>query len=124
MRTMFTVAGVMSIAGLIGVTLVTSTPAAVGCLSVVVFFWQFVTMYWALPPLLADSASVGKVGSLMNLGSQIGAVISPIVVGYIREWTGGFAYAMYYFVAISVLFIVVSGLIRYDRSLTPQKGTG
>lgn len=118
LRTMFTVAGVMSLAGLVGVTVVGSAVAAVACLSVVVFFWQFVTIYWALPPMLANAASVGKVGSLMNLGSQIGAVISPIVVGYIRQWTGGFAYAMYYFVAISVLFVIVSALIRYDRGLT------
>lgn len=117
LRSLFTVSGAATAVGLILVTVISTPLLAVLLLAAVLFFQQWQSMYWSLPGSLSDPHSSGRVGSAMNVGSQVGAVVSPIVVGFLVQWTGSFTLAMYFFVACAILFIVASLAIRYDARL-------
>ncbi len=48
---------------------------------------------WTLPGILVPNSSTGKVGGIMNFGSQISAIIAPVITGYLASWTHSFAAA-------------------------------
>lgn len=48
---------------------------------------------WSLPGILVPTSSTGKVGGIMNFGSQISAIIAPVITGYLTSWTHTFAAA-------------------------------
>lgn len=63
---------------------------------------------WTLPGLLAPTSSTGKVGGIMNFGSQISAILAPVVTGYLTSWTHNFAAAF----ALAA-FLLLLGTISY-----------
>jgi MFS family permease len=48
---------------------------------------------WTLPGILVPTSSTGKVGGIMNFGSQISAIVAPVITGYLASWTHTFAAA-------------------------------
>jgi ACS family D-galactonate transporter-like MFS transporter len=48
---------------------------------------------WTLPGILVPNSSTGKVGGIMNFGSQISAIMAPVITGYLTSWTHNFAAA-------------------------------
>lgn len=48
---------------------------------------------WTLPSILVPTSSTGKVGGIMNFGSQISAILAPVITGYLTSWTHTFAAA-------------------------------
>lgn len=48
---------------------------------------------WTLPSILVPTSSTGKVGGIMNFGSQISAIMAPVITGYLASWTHNFAAA-------------------------------
>ncbi len=48
---------------------------------------------WTLPGILVPNSSTGKVGGIMNFGSQISAIMAPVITGYLASWTHNFAAA-------------------------------
>ncbi|MGB8481564.1 MAG: MFS transporter [Acidobacteriaceae bacterium] len=63
---------------------------------------------WTLPGLLVPASSTGKVGGIMNFGSQISAIIAPVITGYLTSWTHTFAAAF----ALAA-FLLLIGTISY-----------
>jgi ACS family D-galactonate transporter-like MFS transporter len=63
---------------------------------------------WTLPGILAPAGSTGKVGGIMNFGSQISAIIAPVITGYLTSWTHTFAAAF----ALAA-FLLLLGTISY-----------
>ena len=63
---------------------------------------------WTLPGFLAPANSTGKVGGIMNFGSQISAIIAPVITGYLTAWTHTFAAAF----ALAA-FLLLLGTISY-----------
>lgn len=48
---------------------------------------------WSLPSILVPPTSSGRVGGIVNFGSQISAISAPIITGYLTSWTHNFAAA-------------------------------
>jgi ACS family D-galactonate transporter-like MFS transporter len=63
---------------------------------------------WTLPSLLVPISSTGKVGGIMNFGSQISAILAPVITGYLASWTHNFAAAF----ALAA-FLLLLGTISY-----------
>lgn len=63
---------------------------------------------WSIPSLIAPRESVGTLGGIMNLGSQISAISAPIVTGYVAQSTHSFFWAF----AVAAIFLVV-GIAGY-----------
>jgi MFS family permease len=63
---------------------------------------------WTLPGILVPTSSTGKVGGIMNFGSQISAIIAPVITGYLKHWTHTFAAAF----ALAA-FLLLLGTISY-----------
>ncbi|AIR87733.1 MFS transporter [Pseudomonas cremoricolorata] len=53
--------------------------------------------FWALPPKLLAGAGAGAAGgiALINTMGQFGGIVSPVMVGYIRDMTGSTTPALY-----------------------------
>ena len=63
---------------------------------------------WTLPGILVPTSSTGKVGGIMNFGSQISAIMAPVITGYLATWTHNFSAA---FALAAVLLMV--GILSY-----------
>ncbi|MGS0943071.1 MULTISPECIES: MFS transporter [Pseudomonas] len=61
--------------------------------------------FWALPPKLLAGAGAGAAGgiALINTLGQFGGIVSPLMVGSIRDWTGSTTPALYVIAALSLL---------------------
>lgn len=64
---------------------------------------------WTVNPDTAPKQIVGLSGGVLNLVTQIGAITTPIVIGYILQRTGSFDGALIY-VAANGLMVIVSYL--------------
>ena len=42
---------------------------------------------WSLPGILVPASSTGRVGGIMNFGSQFAAISAPIITGYLIHWS-------------------------------------
>jgi MFS transporter, ACS family, D-galactonate transporter len=64
---------------------------------------------WSMPSLIAPKESVGTLGGIMNLSSQIAAISAPIATGYIvtvtRSYSGAFV------AAAMVLSVGIAGYV-------------
>lgn len=57
------------------------------CLAVAFFFAEFtIGPFWAIPMDVAPRYS-GSASGLMNVGSALAAAVSPLVAGYVIQWT-------------------------------------
>ncbi|MES2222908.1 MAG: MFS transporter [Acidobacteriota bacterium] len=63
---------------------------------------------WTLPGILVPTSSTGKVGGIMNFGSQISAILAPVITGYLTSWTHTFAAAF----ALAA-FLLLLGTLSY-----------
>lgn len=61
--------------------------------------------FWALPPKLLAGAGAGAAGgiALINTLGQVGGIVSPVMVGYIRDMTGSTTPALYLIGMIGLL---------------------
>lgn len=117
MRTLLGTAGVIVVAGLVGVIFVESSLAAVVLLSVVLFFLRWVGLFWSIPALLGGRKNAGILGGSMNLFGNINGFVTPIAVGFIVGLTGGYTWALAYFVGAAVVMLVSVLTLDYSRRL-------
>ncbi|WP_459206365.1 MFS transporter [Pseudomonas sp. MLB6B] len=68
--------------------------------------------FWALPPKLLAGAGAGAAGgiALINTLGQFGGIVSPVMVGYIRDVTGSTTPALY---LIGVVGLLAAGLLYW-----------
>jgi len=61
------------------------------CLAAAFFFAEFtIGPFWAIPMDIAPRYS-GSASGLMNVGSALAAAISPLVAGYVIQWTKNYS---------------------------------
>ena len=95
---------------------VRSASAAVICLSLGFFFAEFtIGPMWAIPMDIAPQFS-GSASGLMNIGSPLAAIVSPLVFGYVIDKTGN--WNLPFLGSISIL-LIGSVLAFWMR---PEKG--
>ena len=66
--------------------------------------------FWTLPPrLLVGAGAAGGIALINTLG-QVGGIVSPVMIGWIRDSTGSTTPALY---AIAAVCVVAAGLVRF-----------
>jgi MFS family permease len=95
---------------------VRSAFAAVICLSLGFFFAEFtIGPMWAIPMDIAPQFS-GSASGLMNIGSPLAAIVSPVVFGYVIDKTGN--WTLPFLGSISIL--LVGSIVAFW--MRPEKG--
>lgn len=117
MRSLLGAAALIVTAGLVGVTVVPDPIVAVVLLSVVLFFLRWVGLYWAVPSILGGRTNAGVLGGAMNLGGNVAGFLTPIVVGLIVGATGGYTWALLYFVGSAMIMLVSVVTLDYSKRL-------
>lgn len=117
LRTLLGSAGCVVVAALIGVTLLPDPVTAVILLSTVLFFLRWVGLLWSVPSILGGRDDAGVLGGAMNLSGNIAGIVTPTVVGFIVGATGGYGWALIYFVGAGVLMTVSVIALDYSRRL-------
>ena len=63
--------------------------------------------FWALPPKLVTGAGAAGGMALINTLGQLGGLVSPVMVGSIRDFTGSTTPALYMIAALCLLASVL-----------------
>jgi len=74
--------------------------------------------FWALPPKLVTGAGAAGGIALINTPGQLGGIVSPVMVGRIKDISGSATPALYVIAGLSLLcaLIVMAGLPQALRS--------
>lgn len=72
---------------------------------------------WSIPSLIAPKESVGTLGGIMNVFSQLSAISAPIATGYIAEATHSFYWA--FAAAATFLLLGVAGYAFFLGRIEP-----
>jgi MFS family permease len=93
------------------------------CLSVAFFFSEFtIGPMWAIPMDIAPRHS-GTASGLMNTGSALAAIISPLIAGYVIDKTGVWELPFIGSIGLLLLGSILAFWMRPDRELD-DPGTG
>jgi ACS family glucarate transporter-like MFS transporter len=81
---------------------------------------------WAVVADTAPREATGLYGALFNIFGNIGAITTPIVIGYIVAVTGSFAWALVYVGVNALLAVIAYTLIAgpFERVQLTQSDTG
>jgi MFS family permease len=94
------------------------TGAAV-CLSVAFFFSEFtIGPMWAIPMDIAPKFS-GSASGLMNTGSALAAILSPLVFGYVIDKTGNWELPFLWNIVLLLLGAVLAFWMKPEEALDP-----
>ena len=116
-RTLFGIAAILATMSIFFVAYVTDPVGVVALLSATLFFLRWCGMYWAIPSALAGREKSGFLGGCMNLGGNIAGILTPLIVGFIVQYTGSYFLALMFFAAAGVALLICSTLIDYSRKL-------
>jgi ACS family tartrate transporter-like MFS transporter len=83
----------------------------------------YLPAFWALPSLfLTESAAAASIG-LINSFGNLGGAVGPSVVGFVKQATGQYRFALWYLgasVTVSAIIIVSLGIGGRPRSADPN----
>ena len=94
-------AGYMYSQAIIALAIVAISMAGIG-------IYGFKAPFWTLPSLFLTGAAAATGIALINSVGNLGGFIGPVVIGWIRESTGSYAYGLYFLGSLSVLASIVS----------------
>lgn len=117
MRSMLGASALIVTLGLVGVTIVGDPITAVVLLSVVLFFLRWVGLFWSVPAILGGPTNAGVLGGAMNLSGNIAGLSTPIIVGFIVGATGGYTWALLYFVGSAIVMGISVLTLDYSKRL-------
>ncbi|WP_313811630.1 MFS transporter [Glutamicibacter sp.] len=117
MRSMLGFSALMVTLGLVGTTIIADPITAVVLLSTVLFFLRWVGLFWAVPATLGGRKNAGVLGGAMNLSGNIAGFLTPIIVGLIVGATGGYTWALLYFVGSAVIMGIAVISLDYSKRL-------
>ncbi|CRK85033.1 MFS transporter [Neobacillus massiliamazoniensis] len=117
MRTMLSIAGLMTALSIFLLSKSTSVTMAITTLSFALFFLRWGGLYWSVPAAISQREHIGTVGGCMNFAGNIAGVITPIYIGLIVSTTGSYFLALMVFVFAGLLLATVSSLINYNKKI-------
>ena len=110
-KTMIGVSSLVSMVALLGVAFVSSLGGAIALLALTLFFLRWIGLYWSLPGTLVARSRAGLFSGVMNMFSNIGGIVAPIVVGLIVAATGAYFWGLIFFAVCAFLYFVFSMMI-------------
>lgn len=76
---------------------------AIAILSFAFFANAFANIGWVLLSDIVPAKVIGTIGGFFNISGNLAGIVTPIIMGVILQYTGSFAYAMYYISAVSLI---------------------
>ena len=112
-----------SLAFMLPILFVHDVTMAAICLSAAFFFSEFtIGPMWAIPMDIAPKYS-GTASGLMNTGSALAAIVSPVIAGYIIDKTGVWELPFIGSIVLLLLGAMLAFRMRPDEELTiPAQG--
>ncbi|MBK1787239.1 MFS transporter [Prauserella cavernicola] len=117
MRTLIGVSALIATAAILAVAFVSDTTVAVVLLAATLFFGRFLGLYWSLPGTLTIRSRAGVLGGMMNLFSNIGGIIIPIITGFVVSATGSYFTGLIIFAGCGLVYLACSLAIDYSKKL-------
>ncbi|MFP5113926.1 MFS transporter [Bacillaceae bacterium C204] len=117
MRTMLSIAGIMTALSIFLLSKSTSVTMAITTLSFALFFLRWGGLYWSVPAAISQREHVGTIGGCMNFAGNIAGVLTPIYIGVIVSLTDSYFLALMVFVVAGLLLATVSSLINYNKKI-------
>jgi len=66
-----------------------------------------IPIFWTLPPKILTGAGAASGIALINTLGQIGGIVSPLMVGSVKDWTGSTTPALYVIGGLCVLCAIL-----------------
>ncbi|WP_066289935.1 MFS transporter [Bacillus sp. FJAT-29937] len=117
MRTMLSIAGIMTAIAIFLLSRSTSVTMAITTLSIALFFLRWGGLYWSIPAAISQREHIGTVGGCMNFAGNIAGIVTPIYIGIIVSITDSYFLALMVFVVAGLLLATVSSLINYNKKI-------
>jgi ACS family 4-hydroxyphenylacetate permease-like MFS transporter len=73
-------------------------------------------VFWALVSVILPEAQRPAGIALIHVGGTLGAILSPLAVGYLRDLTGNFSASLLFAVAVAIISAALIGLVSPPRS--------
>jgi ACS family D-galactonate transporter-like MFS transporter len=91
-------------------------------LSTALFPLRWACIYWSIPGLLGAQSFAGTICGTMNFCSNLWAgAIVPIIVGFILEATGSYFFALMFFGAAALGYLICSLSIDFNRPMHAEQ---
>ncbi|MEW9586192.1 MFS transporter [Paraburkholderia sp. DGU8] len=117
MRTLLCISAAIVTLAAFSVGYVTDRTLTIVLLCVTMFFLRWSGLYWSVPAIIGMPDKVGLLGGLMNLGSNLGGALVPLVVGVIVQTTGSYFLAMMVFAGAGIGLLICSLGINYEKKI-------
>ena len=117
MRTLLSIAGIMTSISIFLLAYTSSLTGAVALLSSALFFLRWGGLYWSVPAAISQRNHVGTVGGCMNLAGNIAGVVTPIYIGIIVSLTGSYFLGLMVFAAAGIVLAVASTLLDFKKKI-------
>ncbi|MFL9909217.1 MFS transporter [Paraburkholderia sp. RL17-337-BIB-A] len=117
MRTLLGVASAVTTVAIFSVAFTTGPVVTVVLLSITLFFQRWTGLYWSMPAMLTTRRRSGLLGSVMNLGGQVGGVVVPLAIGLIVQLTGSYFIALMVFTGAGIGLFICSVSINYEKKV-------
>jgi len=106
-----------SLASMLPILFVHNVTMATVCLSAAFFFAEFtIGPMWAIPMDIAPKYS-GTASGLMNTGSALAAIVSPVIAGYVIDQTGVWELPFLGSIALLLLGSILAFRMKPDEEL-------
>jgi MFS family permease len=113
-----------SLACMAPILFVHQVSVAAVCLSLAFFFSEFtVGPMWAIPMDIAPKFS-GSASGLMNTGSALAAIVSPLIAGYVIDVTGNWELPFLGSIGLLLIGSIMAFQMKPDESLDPAPTSG
>ncbi len=117
MRTLLCISAAIVTLAAFSVGYVTDRTLTIVLLCVTMFFLRWSGLYWSIPAIIGMPGKVGLLGGLMNLGSNLGGALVPLVIGVIVQMTGSYFLAMMVFTGAGAGLLICSLGINYEKKI-------
>ncbi|MHC9297014.1 MFS transporter [Mycobacterium sp. LTG2003] len=117
MRTLLGISALCATAAIFAVAFVENATVAIVLLAATLFFGRFLGLYWSLPGTLTVRSRAGVLGGMMNLFSNVGGIIIPLIIGFIVSATGSYFVGLMVFSLCGGVYLICSLAIDYSKKL-------
>jgi ACS family D-galactonate transporter-like MFS transporter len=117
MRTLLSVAGIVTGISIFLLGHITSLQAAITLLAIALFFLRWTGLYLTVPAAISQRQHVGMVAGCMSFLGNISGIITPICIGFIVSATNSYFIALMLFAVTGFVLAVASMLINYAKKI-------
>ncbi|MFE4708678.1 MFS transporter [Peribacillus simplex] len=117
MRTMFSIAGIMSGTAVFVLGHISSLTSAITLLAVTLFFLRWAGLMWTVPAAIAQRKQVGLIGGCLGFMANLAGILTPIYIGFIVSATNSYFIPLMLFSCSGLIFAGASMLINYAKKI-------